>query len=940
MLAVSLSSAMIGQNAAGQALADSVDVPARAGHRFDQTLILPYGNTISRSLSTGGTAVYYEDDFNKYPSTDIRAFLVGIIPGFVTIEDNGGTGLMSDNRSSDNLRGLTVRFFVDGQPFELNEIQIAPEEIESITFVKDIVDKALFGSRSSGGAVYITTKRGLVSGKVITVSMESGVSVVDRMPKWANGAEYATLQNQAREAAGYPINYTQEDIQAFALNNPDDLLHPSVDWRNLMLKNTKNYRKTNISIQGGTNAVSYAVTLNYAGEGDIYKAGQESGYNRMNIRANADMKITKGLSFRVNIFSGISFRRSPIYGYGSSGSYNEFGSFLSAMNTTPAVEFPLHVGTNAENGNWIYGVSENYNVNPYAALVENGFFTQRGRSGVIDGTLTWDISRFVKGLKFESYVGLNLFNMDRIGKNPDYLALIYDPDTGTTLTTSHEGTKVSGKSSMGKWYHQSLYLNERLSYTLEKGYNRFSTAGVFYLETTENSGSDWRERQQAFIFNADYAYGGKYLAQLVVNTAGCSMFTPGNRYAVFPAVGLGWVASKEKFLSNAKWINWLKLRAQAGIFGYNSFGAQDLYEDSYSREKGINFGPASKDFEWIGGSTRYQSYTTTLTRLGNKDLTWEKRKEATVGIEAKFLGNRLSLDADYYNNLRDGILTNTSVVYPDVYGMDGVSIYDNYNKIRYYGTEIALNWNDRIGDFQYSVGGWVSWGRGKYLKYCEREINEYNQVEGSHVGDYHGYVYLGKFTSQEDIDSSPKQSFDSNVQVGDLKYADINGDGTVDSNDRTIIGNTVPKWNFSVNIYLKYKDFDLTILGTGRAGFQTPLTSSYFWNGWGLGNYSAFVRDNIGGDYPRLSYDKSSNNFIASGFWLRDGKFFKIQNVEIGYNLLPKKLSWLGGCRFFVRGTNLLTISGIDHIDPESTTAGISAEPLYRTFTGGIKLKF
>lgn len=925
--------------AAGKSPADTVDVPAKAGHRVRQTLVLPYGNNYSKSLSTGGSSVFYEEDINKYPSSDFRNALTGVIPGLVITEASGMTGLMSDGaRGGMNFRGLAPKFVVDGQPVYLTEVQLDPEEIESMTFVKDVLDKSLFGARSSEGVLYITTKRGLQAGKMIRVGVESGVSVIDRMPEYVGGAEYASLQNQARDAAGYTVLYTQDDIDAYALNRPDDLIHPSVDWRGLMFKDTKSYKKANLTVQGGTEAVKYAVYFGYLGEGDFYAAGPAAGYNKMNLRTNADIKITNDLKFSIGLFSGLNFRRSPRFS--NNGSFNEFDNYLSVANTTPPVAFPVHVGLNTETGGWIYGLSEVYTSNPYAALTEKGFFTERERSGIVNGTLTWDMNKIAKGLKFESYVGLNVFNMDRIGKTPDYLAVIYDPVTGQSSKTSHEGAKASGKTAMGKWYHQSLYLNERLSYTGNRGLNRLSAAAVYYLETTERSQSAYRDRQHSVILNADYSYADRYLVQAVMNTSGSCMFMKGKRYGVFPSLGLGWVMSEEDFLKGSGWVDYLKLRAQAGVIGYNSFGALDLYEDEYLKEKGVNFGPASTDFEWIGGSTKYQSYKTTLQRLGNKNLTWEKRKEITAGIEAKFFGNRLSVDANYFRTLRDGIITNTSNVNPKVFGFNGVATYDNYNKIRYQGTEVALNWTDKIGDFEYSVGGWAVYNRGKYLRYSENQINDYNKVEGSMVGDYHGYVYLGKYESAEDIASSPEQTFDSEVQAGDLKYKDLNGDGKIDSNDRTIIGNTSPKLNYAVNIYLKYKGFDFTVVGTGKAFFDIPLTNSYFWNGWGQNNYSKFVSENIGGDYPRLSYDKITNNFQTSRFWLRKGDWFKIQNVEFGWSTSFRNSNWIRGIRIFARGSNLLTISGIKYIDPESTSAGVTTDPLYRTFTGGVKLNF
>lgn len=922
---------------------DTVKVPARAGFRSHQTVALPYGITINKSLSTGGTSTFYEDDINKYPATDIRLALNGVIPGLVVSEVSGRSGMIygqEGSRCGISSRGFGIGLIVDGIPVYPYAVQLDPEEIESVSFVRDVVDKALFGSRSSEGVLYVTTKRGLSAGNIFKVVLESGVGVVGRMPEWVGGVDYANLQNQARTAAGYPAQYTQEDIEAFALNRPDDLLHPNVDWRDLMYSNTKSYRKANLTLAGGTEAVKYSLYFGYQGEGDIYKAGENSGFNKANIRSNIDVRITQTLKFKLGLSSNLSFRRSPIYGGIDTGVANEFGRFLSATNSIPSVSFPVHLGVNTETGGWIYGVSERYSSNPYAALVECGFNTYRSRSGIITANLSWDAKKLIKGLSFDSFVGLNLMNMDRIGKNPDYLAMIYNTETGESLKTSHEGAKASGKSNWGRWYHQGLFFNERATYRLTKADHDLRAAAMYYMEMTERSGSSLRERQQAFNFSADYAFKKRYLAQLVLNTTGSSMFAEGHRCGFFPSAGLGWVISEENFLKDSRNVNFLKLRVQGGKSAYNPFGAQDLYEDNYTKESGIVFGPASQGFEWLGSYTRYTAKVTTFNRLGNPDLTWEKRKEITAGLEAKFFGNRLSLNADYYHTLRDGIITDMSVVNPLLFGMDEIVTYANYNKIAYYGGEIALNWTDKVGKFEYSVGGWISIPRGKWLRYNEKEFNEYNRVEGSRVGSYHGYKCLGKFVSEEDIASSPVQSFDSKVEVGDLKYADMNNDGKIDSNDRTIVGNTSAKYVYAVNIFLKYGKFDLSLMGVGRAGFDTALTNSYFWNGWGTDNYSEFVRDNIGGDYPRLSYDKVTNNFQSSDFWLRKGGWFKLKNAEVGVSFSFPKSGWIRGLRVFVRGTNLFTISGIKDVDPESLNSGVTTDPLFRTFTGGVKLNF
>lgn len=911
--------------------------------RIYQTLDLPYVRSLEKRLSTGSATTYYECDLEKYPSTDLRNSFTGIVDGLTVTERSGMPGLHYAEeglRGAISGRGFTPEFIVDGMPVYLSQLQLDPEEIESLTFVRDIADKALFGSRSAGGVIHITTRRGLSEGRRMRVGFESGVSVVDRSPEWVNGVEYARLQNQARINSGYKPTYSNSAIEGYMLQDPNNLMTPNVDYRKLMFKDTKPYYKANVSFDGGSERLSYCAYLGYAGEGDIFKVGSRADFNRLTVRTRLNAAITHDLEIDFGFAGGLSFRRSPRYGNSGSASVCEFDKAFANAVRTPAIEFPLIVSRDETTGNTVYGVSQNYGTNPYASLTENGFFTEKGRSGTVTASLTYDLHALLKGLKFRSYVGLDVFNMTRIGKNPDYTAVIYDPASGTTTKTSHEGTQVSGKSIMGKWTHQGLFLHEKLSYDYHEGDHRVGAAAVFYLESVERSGNTYRERQQSLVGSFDYAFREKYLFQAVVNYAGSSMFRPGKRYGVFPSFGIGWVLSEEGFLCDSRWLDFLKVRAQVGVLGYDSFGTQGLYEDYYTKSKGINFGPYTTNYQWLGSTNRYQSYVNTISRLGNPDLSWEKRRELTVGFDALLLRQRLSLELNYFSIKRDGIITNMSSVLPDIWGMDGVGTYENYNDIRYRGWEAALYWSDRIGQVSYTVGGSISTVRGKYLKYNEKVVYDYQRVTGSEVGSYRGYVCLGKFASQEEIDASPRQLFDDAVQVGDLKYADLNGDGIVDSNDTRVIGNTNPKVNYSVSLRLRYRHFDLTIVGTGRAGFNTPLTNDWYWNGWGTDNYSAFVRDNIGGDYPRLSYVKSNNNFQKSTFWLRDGGYFKIQNIELGYDCRFRRASAFKNLRVFLRGANLWTLSGIKDVDPENIDAGVTEYPLYRTFTAGFKLTF
>ena len=263
---------------------------------------------------------------------------------------------------------------------------------------------------------------------------------------------------------------------------------------------------------------------------------------------------------------------------------------------------------------------------------------------------------------------------------------------------------------------------------------------------------------------------------------------------------------------------------------------------------------------------------------------------------------------------------------------------DNYNQENYRGDEFSLFWEDKAGDFRYRLGGFLLHDTAWYGRYSESISFDNLKHAGRPIGAVYGYDYVGKFTTQEQADAS-NQTFDPQCYVGDLRYADVTGDGIIDSNDRKIIGNTRPKLQYALNLHLAYKGFDLTVVGTGKALFDRYLTNEYFFMGSGDGNYSKFVFDGL---YPRLSYVNATNNFRTSNYWRVDGGFFKIQNVELGCNIRTKigRDFSLNGIRLFIRGANLLTFTKVPYVDPESPAAGVTDYPLFKSFTGGIKFTF
>jgi TonB-linked SusC/RagA family outer membrane protein len=934
----------------------------------DDAVPLPF-MTLKKRQVTGSYDVIKGSDLEAYPSTDIRNAFTGVATGLEVQEMNGSPGLSAEEqlavfgigeKVNVSSRFLDMMYIIDEIPTNISEMPLDPGEIESVTVVKDVVGKAMYGPAAANGIVFIKTKRGRPNQRVLHADAEYGVSSIDRMPGWVSGADYARLNNIARTNSGLTPLYSDADIAAYSKNDPYDMYHPSVNYRDMILNNTKTFQRANVSSSGGNDHVQYFSYLGYAGEGDIYKIGSPADYNRLNARSNIDIKVNDFVKVQFDFFGGLAFRKSPNYGFDpqftSEGTDNpvlnitELPSVLDDIQTTPPIEFPVYANNSPELQSPWYAVSDNYRVNPIGGLVKNGYYTETGRNGAFNVALEYDMSSFIKGLKSRTYVGYNGFNLVRIGKAEDYTAYFATPDQTAAgadtivLTKVHDGVDQANQAKLHDFYYQRFAAYENLSYNKAFGKNSLQTSLTYYLSKVSRNGIEEPQRQMITTLAAAYSFDDKYNVQGVLNYAGSSSFSEDARYFLSPTIGASWIASEEGFLKESSLINYLKVRAEFGVLGYESFFAPFRYRSDWNNnDDGTQFGPHSSN-QWFGSNTENPVYRTVPSRTGNPDLGWEKRREFNAGIDLLLANRKVFLELNYYNELRDGIITQLSNL-PLVAGTSSWLPVANYNQSRFSGIEAALSYTASKGSFNYSVTGRVSLPKAVWVKYNEPNYRyDYQLRTGEDIGAIRGQTYLGQFATDQEALAVP-QLYDDVLHAGDLRYKDMNGDGVVDDNDASKIGSSLPKLMYALQVHLGYKGFELTVVGTGRALYDIVENSRYFWNGWGDNTYSQFVADNVlnnGSEYPRLTYYKVNNNFVTSDFWLAKGGYFKIQNVELAWNVPAEKMPWPGihGIRVFVRGANLLTISKVKDIDPEATFSGIYDYPLFRTATTGVKLTF
>lgn len=941
----------------------------------DDNINLPY-LTMKKRHITGSTSVLDAIVLDRYPTTDIRNALTGLVTGMEVYERDGSPGMSAEEKlgsygASEKVglysRGTSLMYIIDDIRMDITEMPLDPGEIESVSLVRDIVSKSMYGPAAANGIVFIKTKRGRPNERILNVSLEQGVSSIDRMPEWVSGADYARLNNLAKTNSDITTGlFSDDDIAAFALNDPYDMNHPSVNFQDLLIKKNRSFTRANVSTSGGTEAMQYSAYIGYNGEGDNFKIGEKAGYKRINARSNLDIRINNFIKVQVNFFAGISLRDSPAYGYNSTTGEGgnamgliEMPNLMTDITNIPPIAYPIYVNNDPSLKSPWYGISPSYGTNPVGNLVKNGYYNESGRSGGISTMFEWNMDNLIPGLKSRTFIDFNTFNLLRIGKAENYTAYRIDPRTYVdslgigSLTKAWDGIDATAYTNLHDYYFQNYAAYESLIYDKKFGSSYVMGTATYRLSNIKRNGFEEPEREQAGIFTAFYSFNDKYNIQGVLNYSGTSGLLPGNEYTLSPTVGLSWIASDENFMQNLSFLNYLKLRGEYGEISYDEFRDPYLYRDRWNIETntgntnrfGTYYGTTGN---WIGVYKQTaNNYRTLPNRIGNPELELERRKEFNVGIDALMLKNKLTLELNYYYVLRYDVVTRRTNTTPIISGTTSTLPYVNYNSYSYRGVEMGLSFNNKAGDLRYTIGVNAFTQKPIIEKVDEPNYrNDYQKTVGGPGDGIRGLKYLGRFATDEETELIPQ--FGETLHAGDLKYEDKNQDGVVDDNDAQLIGHSTPKLYYAMNLFLNYKNVELTVIGVGRAFYDIMLNNKYFTNGSGDNIYSKFVLENIdenglGGAYPRLTYYQITNNFKTSSFRLADGGFFKIQNIELAYSLPVQNMEWMQGVRgfrVFVRGANMLTLSKIKDVDPENINSGVALYPFNRTLSGGVKLTF
>lgn len=887
------------------------------------------------------------NELSKSFTPNLLNSLAGRLPGLTISQGSDEAGVIDNKlfiRGLGTFQGLTeplividgfVTQYIDGDGYLRTLLsQLMPEEIESVTLLKDASATAIYGLRGANGVLLINTKRGLNSPLRINFTAQIGFQQPTRMPNFLDSYDYARLYNEAYGYANNGAQFYDEDALNAYKNGTDKYLYPNVDWYDETLRKTAEMYKVGLNFQGGNNIVKYFVLLNYLGNSgllrrtaDMSDKTKNQHYNRYNIRSNMDVNITKNLSAHITLGIAIEDKITP----GGTGAGKNTNDLFSRIQQLPPNSFPVM------NPNNSWGGSSNWS-NPLANITERGYWKQNSRNINSALRLTEKLDMLLPGLSVSGAISFNSYYLGYSNRyaNYEYYALTGKDVEGKYLYSEPFGKKEQltiDDSMSDQWRNTTV--EGSLNYKGSFGRNDID-ALLLYSYENETYG-----QQQPFIHvgmgaRMTYAYARKYIGEFSMGLQAAETFKKGNRAGFFPAGSIAWVISEEDFFGENNLIRLLKLRASYGLTGNDKINGDRrfMYDQEYGGADGYNFGISNSNF-----------YGFRQLRLANPDISWEKDKKMNIGFEAN-LGGKLDLSFDYFHNRRSSILCLPNRSIPSYMGAE--LPYLNIGKTKNTGFEATITYHDRIGkDFEYYIKTdmWMAKNEILYMSEDIRaENNGHLYKTGHRINQPYYLESLGYYT-QEDIDNPDvaKPTW-KEVIPGDLKYKDWNGDGIIDNNDSAPFGYTnIPEITLGVNLGFSYKNIDFSAFFHAALNRNVYLDASYYKAFQNNGSVSEFALNRWTSEetahtatYPRLSLTNEQNNYRTSTFWMRNGNFLKLRDVEVGYtfkNIIPAAKADL---RVFVNGTNLFAVDNVDGYDSER----IGGYPAVRTVSLGANIQF
>lgn len=943
-----------------------------AANELDEVTVVAFGK--QRKESVIGSISTVDVKTLKVPSSNLTTALAGNVAGVIAYQRTGEPG--QDNADF-FVRGITT-FGANTSPLilidniELTSTDLArlqPDDIESFSIMKDATATALYGARGANGVIFVTTKRGQEGPAKIFARVETSISAPTDVVELADPVTYMKSYNEAistRDPLG-ELMYTYDKIEQTGKPGANRLIYPANDWYDMLFKDFATSYRANVSARGGGKVATYYVSGAYTEDTGVLKVDKRNSFNNniddknYTLRSNVDINVTPTTKLAVRLTGNFRDYQGPLNG--GSDVYRQI------MHSDPVL-FPAYYPVDDEHVGIQHIMFGNYEdgsyINPYANLVK-GYKNYQRSQMIAAVQLEQDLKFITKGLSF-----MTLFNLTRLSEftvnrqfNPYWYRLDrYDSYTGEYHVNriNENGTDYLTYSESGKTVKNTMYSETRLNYN--RSFGKHDVTGLLVFTASEsltaNAGSlqlSLPSRNAGLSGRFTYGYDKRYFVEYNFGYNGSERFHKSHRWGFFPSAGLAWMMSNEKwFKPLTKVVSNLKLRYSYGLVGNDNIGSSSnrFY---YLSEMSMNNSGLGASF----GETRNVSYNGIgVVRYANEAITWEKSYKSNYALELG-LFKKLDIIAEYFTEHRTDIFMQRADI-PNTMGLQA-AVYGNIGQARSKGIDIQADYKQA-----WASGLWASaranftYSTGKYDVYEEPTYPEsYRQHAGRSIRQTWGYIAERLFVDDEDAANSPSQAaFGSQYGGGDIKYTDVNGDGVITNADMVPIGYpTSPEIIYGFGVSLGHKGFDVSVFfqGLGRESFWIDATSAYStkYNKYGTAPFvnngqllkaysdSHWSEDNrdIYALYPRYSAYENHNNTQVSTWWMRDGSFVRLKQMEFGYTL-PQKLTnkiHIDNLRVYFQGNNLLCWSKFKLWDPELAGEGFNY-PIQRTFNIGVNVTF
>lgn len=918
---------------------------------LEEVVVVGYGTQKKVNL-TGSVSTIDATELVKVPMPSLAQQMMGRTSGVFIKNGNGQPG---ENKTSINIRGYgTPLFIIDGLPATQNDFnQIDPNEIESLSILKDAASAAVYGARAGNGVVLITTKKGGLSKAQISYNANYGLQNFSTIPQFVNAEQYARMENMARFNEGLDPVWTQDDLQKFA-DGSDPQKHPDTDWWNETLRKTAPLIQHNLNVRGGTESVRYFVSGGYLSQQGLERSGDTKS-DRYNLRSSIDVDVTKKLTMGINL--------SMIY-QNYIGSVNQLersrelaGVMTRIFRSRPyfPARYPdptkLPTMGGGDDAPTVLTEIDNVGYQQWNKLTGDAKlnfsyqlpFGIQARANYRFYRLTDEYKEKRRKTPTYNYnYDTDQYSLVRYTSDPSRLL-----ERRTVLSNLDQQYFLTWNKTFGKHYVDALLVHEILSGNsnyIEASRLRYDF-DIDYLFAgpdldKNNNGSASQTGRKGWISRLNYDYQGKYLVEVNGRLDASPSFPQETRWGFFPSASAGWRISEENFIKdNLPFVTNLKLRASYGKLGYDNIG-NFQYLPTYSITAPYIFDGTS--------NTLIKGIRSDV--IANPSITWEKLTTSNAGLDFTLWNGLLDGSVDYFYRLRSDVLATRIQSLPNVVGANLPQV--NYAQYDNRGVELTLNHRYQIGRVQYSIGGNVSWNREKTRLVDQSNFaNEEARRTGNRIDQWTDVTWgkktSGLFQTQEEINNWPDQDGRNNATIlpGDVKIIDYNGDGRITNEDNVIIGRgTFPKLAFGLNLSANWRGFDLSMLWQGAGMYDFNLRNSPdltlpFYAGntptTAMLNNSyvpvttpenQWLPPNTDARWPRYrtdNFNRSHASFGFNDFWLINGRYLRLKNLEVGYNIPPgvtKKLG-LTKCKLYLSGSNLLTFSALDFIDPEADTS-------------------